>query len=195
MRRGRGRTSDRNRTSWCLVVARRGRGRSERLGRPPLPPRPGGLPSSRKSAGDGYPAAEPSTHLRGWERARVLVEVQNSAPVGASAGKLLGSAGHNPGLHIGALGRGGLGTLIRAVVGVTAARAHRLDLRVRKRCGKKKGEVRPTRIVRAAGGRHPLTRCEGCGEEATYVGGARTSARDASPQVPRALKRADPKQG
>ena len=83
--------------------------------------------------------------------------VQNSAPMGASAGKLLGSAGHNPGHHMRALGRGGLGTLIGAVVGVTAARAHRLIHRVRKRCGKKKGEVRPTRIVRAAGGRRSLT--------------------------------------
>ena len=87
--------------------------------------------------------------------------VHNSALMEASAGKLLSSAGHNPGLHMRALGRGGLGTLIRAVVGVTAARAHRLDHRVRKRCGKKKGEVRPTRIVRAAGGRRLLTKGAG----------------------------------
>ena len=125
----------------------------------------------------------------------MTVRVQNSAPMEASAREHLGSAGHNPGLHTGALGRGGLGTLIRAVVGVTAARAHRLDHRVRKRCGKKKGEVRPTRIVRAAGGRRSLTKCAGWREEATYVGGARTSARDASPKVPRVPNRADSKQG
>ena len=87
--------------------------------------------------------------------------VHNSALMGASTGKLLGSAGHDPGHHMRALGRGGLGTLIGAVVGVTTVRAHRMDHRVRKRCGKKKGEVRPTRIVRAAGGRHPLTKCAG----------------------------------
>ena len=122
-------------------------------------------------------------------------EVHNSAPMGASAGELLCSARHNRGHHMCALGRGGLGTLIRAVVGVTAARAHRLDLRVRKRCGKKEGEVRPTLIARAAGGRRSLTKCAGWREEATYVGGARTSARDASPKVPRALNRANSKQG
>ena len=121
--------------------------------------------------------------------------VQNSAPMGASAGELPGSAGHNPADHVGALGRGGLGTLIRAVVGVTAARAHRLDHRVRKRCGKKKVEVRPTRIVRAAGGRRSLTKCAGWWEEATYVGGARTSARDASQKMPTRLNTANSKHG
>ena len=123
------------------------------------------------------------------------VGVHNSAPVKASAGKLLGSAGHNPGHHMRALGRGGLGTLIGAVVGMTTVRAHRLDHRVRKECGKKKGEVRPTRIARAAGGRRSLTTGAGCWEEATYVGGARTSARDESAKVPRALNRGNSKQG
>ena len=33
--------------------------------------------------------------------------VQNSAPMGASAGEIPGSAGHNPADHVGALGRGG----------------------------------------------------------------------------------------
>ena len=94
---------------------------------------------------------------RGWERARMSVGVQNSAPVRMSAGEHLCSAGHNPGHHKGALGRGGLGTLIGAVLGVTTGRAHRLVHRVRKRCEKKKGEVRPTLIARAAGGRHSLT--------------------------------------
>ena len=123
------------------------------------------------------------------------VGVQNSALMRASVGELLGSAGHTPGHHKGALGRGGHGTPVGAVLGVTTGRAHCLVHRVRKRCGKKKGEVRPTLIARAAGGRQSLTTGEGCGGEAMYAGGARTSARDASPKVPTALNRADPKHG
>ena len=125
----------------------------------------------------------------------MTVGVHHSAPVRASARELLGSAGHDPGHHKGALGRGGLGTLIGAVVGMTTVRAHRLGQRVRKECGKKKGEVRPTLIARTAGGRHSLTTGAGWWEEATYVGGARTSARDTSPKVPRVLNRGDSKQG
>ena len=121
--------------------------------------------------------------------------VHNSALMGASAGKLLGSAGHNPGHHMRALGRGGLGTLIGAVVGVTTVRAHRLDHRVRKRCGKKEGEVRPTLIARAAGDRRSLTTGAGCWEEAMDAGGARTSARDESAKVPRVPNRGNSKQG
>ena len=121
--------------------------------------------------------------------------VQNSAPMGASAGELPGSAGHNPADHVGALGRGGLGTLIGAVVGVTTVRAHRLDHRVRKRCGKKEGEVRPTLIARAAGDRRSLTTGAGWWEEAMHVGGACTSARDESAKVPRVPNRGNSKQG
>ena len=87
----------------------------------------------------------------------MMVGVHHSAPVRASARELLGSAGHDPGHHKGALGRGGLGTLIGAVLGVTIGRAHCLVHRVRKECGKNKGEVRPTLIARGAGGRHSLT--------------------------------------
>ena len=89
------------------------------------------------------------------------VGVQNSALMRASVGELLGSAGHTPGHHKGALGQGGRGTLIRLVVGVTTMRADCLAHQVRKRCGKKKGEVRPTLIARAAGGRQSLTTGEG----------------------------------
>ena len=131
----------------------------------------------------------------GWERARMTVRVQNSAPMEASAREHLGSAGHNPGHHMRALGRGGLGTLIGAVVGVTTVRAHRMDHRVRKRCGKKEGEVRPTRIARAARGRRSLTTGAGCWEEAMDAGGARTSARDESAKVPRVPNRGNSKQG
>ena len=101
-------------------------------------------------------------HLRANGRgARMTVGVHHSAPVRASARELLGSAGHDRGHHKGALGRGGLGTLIGTVVGMTTVRAHRLDHRVRKECGKNKGEVRPTLIARAAGGRQSLTTGEG----------------------------------
>ena len=96
----------RNRTSWCLVVARRGRGRAERLERPPLPPRPGGLPSSRKSAGDGYPAAEPSTHLRGWERARMSGGVQKFRTNGSKCGEASGQCGAQPRASRGCIGPG-----------------------------------------------------------------------------------------
>ena len=125
----------------------------------------------------------------------MTVGVHNSALMGASAGKLLGSAGHNPGHHMGALGRGGLGTLIGAVVGVTTVRAHRMDHRVRKRCGKKEGEARPTRIARAAGGCRSLTTGAGWWEEAPYAGGARTSARDASQKMTTRQNWAFTKQG
>ena len=74
------------------------------------------------------------------------VGVQNSALMSAGAGELLGSAGHNPEPYKGAFGRGGHGTPGGAVVEVTTGRAHCLVHRVRKRCGKKKGEVRPTRM-------------------------------------------------
>ena len=123
------------------------------------------------------------------------VGVQNSALMRASVGELLGSAGHTPGHHKGALGQGGRGTLIRAVVGVTTMRAHCLAHQVRKECGKNEGESKSTLIARTAGGRHSLTTGAGWWEEATYVGGARTSARDTSPKVPRVLNRADPKHG
>ena len=85
------------------------------------------------------------------------VGVQNSAPVRASAGEHLCSAGLDPGHLKCAFSQGGRGTLIRAVVGVTSGLPHGLVHRVRKRCGKKKGESRSTLIARAAGGRHPLT--------------------------------------
>ena len=91
----------------------------------------------------------------------MMVGVQNSAPMRASVGELLGSAGHTPGHHKGALGRGGHGTPVGAVLGVTTGRAHCLVHRVRKRCRKKKVEVRRTLIAQAAGGRHPLTMCAG----------------------------------
>ena len=125
----------------------------------------------------------------------MTVGVHHSAPVRASARELLGSAGHDPGHHKGALGRGGLGTLIGAVVGMTTVRAHRLDHRVRKECGKNKGEVRPTLIARAAGDRRSLTTGAGCWEEAMDAGGARTSARDESAKVPRVPNRGNSKQG
>ena len=89
------------------------------------------------------------------------VGVQNSALMRASVGELLGSAGHTPGHHKGALGRGGHGTPVGAVLGVTTGRAHCLVHRVRKECGKNKGEVSPTLIARAAGGRHSLTTSAG----------------------------------
>ena len=123
------------------------------------------------------------------------VGVQNSAPVRMSAGEHLCSAGHNPEHHKGTLGWGGLGTLVGAVLGVTTGRAHCLAHRVRKRCGKKKGESRSTLIARAAGGRHSLTTSAGWWEEAMYAGGTRTSACDTSPKVLRALNRAYSKQG
>ena len=62
-------------------------------------------------------------------------------------------------------------------------RAHCLAHQVRKECGKNEGESKSTLIARTAGGRHPLTMCAGWWEEATYVGGARTSARDASQKM------------
>ena len=78
---------------------------------------------------------------------------------------------------------------------MTTGRAHCLAHQVRKRCGKKKGESKSTLIARAAGGRHSLTTSVGWWEEAMYAGGARTSARDASPKVPRALNWGNPKTG
>ena len=103
--------------------------------------------------------------------------------------------GAQPWTRKGVLGWGGLGTLIGAVLGVTTGRAHCLVHRVRKECGKNEGESGSTLIARTAGGRHSLTTGKGWWEEATYVGCARTSARDTSPKVPRVLNRADSKQG
>ena len=123
------------------------------------------------------------------------VGVQNSALMSAGAGELLGSAGHNPEPYKGAFGRGGHGTPGGAVVEVTTGRAHCLVHRVRKRCGKKEGEVRPTLIARAAGDRRSLTTGAGCWEEAMDAGGARTSARDESAKVPRVPNRGNSKQG